>query len=94
MRRYSIRFYDEVHQLQFHLRKMCVLEESHAKYGFESCLKEASSIAAEMAKLDFLQVDKDVLQLILHFRYAKIPPSLRLEYIGTEDRILKLKFHI
>lgn len=92
-------FYDEVHQLQFSFKEDV---RSRGNLMQSMALKAVGlkgsylQLAAEMAKLDFLQVDKDSITIDIDTLDSakKIPPSLRLEYIGTEDRILKLKFHI
>lgn len=52
--------------------------------------------AAEMLKLDFLQVEKDSISVnldLLEFA-KKIPPELHISYISSEDGFLKFKFHI
>jgi hypothetical protein len=52
--------------------------------------------AAEMAKFDWLAVAKDTLTIdIDSLEIAKkIPPSLELDYLSSEDGILKFKFMI
>jgi len=52
--------------------------------------------AAEMLKVDFMQVDKDNISLnldMLDFA-KKIPPELYIGYVSSEDGFFKLKFHI
>lgn len=52
--------------------------------------------AAEMAKMNFLEVSKDMVTInldLLDFA-KKIPPSLSIGYVGSEDGILKFKFQI
>jgi len=52
--------------------------------------------AAEMMKLDFINVGKDSITINMDaLAFAKkIPPALNISYVSSEDGILKLKFHI
>ena len=52
--------------------------------------------AAEMARLDFVNVEKDsfVVNIDKIGVAKKIPSSLSISYLSSEDGILKLKFHI
>jgi hypothetical protein len=53
-------------------------------------------VAAEMMKLDFIEVGKDSVTINLDMLkfMKKIPPALNISYVSSEDGILKLKFHI
>jgi hypothetical protein len=48
-----------------------------------------------MMKLNWLQVEKDSISIDLEaLEFAqKIPPTLNIGYISSEDGVLKLKFH-
>lgn len=52
--------------------------------------------AAEMLKLDFIQVEQDSITIdldLLDFA-KKIPPDLNINYVSSEDGNLKLRFNI
>lgn len=52
--------------------------------------------AAEMLKKDYLKADKDSILIDLDAIKAaeKIPPTLNISYVSSEDGLLKLKFYI
>ena len=52
--------------------------------------------AAEFAKLDFVEATKDSLILDLDRLEAakKIPPTLKLEFLSSEDEVFKFKFFL
>lgn len=92
-------FHDEVHNLQFSFNEDVI---SKGNFLQNMAVKAAGlkgsylQLAVEMAKLDFIQIDKDRITINIDaLDYVKkIPPSLRLEYISSEDRTLKLRFYI
>ncbi|MDD4565114.1 MAG: hypothetical protein PHE79_06515 [Eubacteriales bacterium] len=92
-------FYDDLHQLQFSFKENV---SSRGNFMQIMAMKAAAikgsylQLAAEMAKLNFLLVEKDRITIDIDVldRAKKIPPSLRIDYISSEDRTLKLKFHI
>jgi hypothetical protein len=52
--------------------------------------------AAEMSKADFVKVEKETITIDLDMleMMKKIPPELDIKYVGCDDGILKLRFHI
>jgi hypothetical protein len=92
-------FQDTTHQIQLAFR-----EDVRSKGNFmqNMAVKAAGlkgsylQLAAEMAKTDFLRVEKDNITIDIDALDAakKIPPSLKVDYISSEDGILKLRFHI
>ena len=92
-------FHDKIHQIGFSYREDI---KSEGNFMQNMALKAAGlkgsylQTAAEMMKLNWLQVEKDSIAIdldVLEFA-QKIPPALNVGYISSEDGILKLKFHI
>lgn len=92
-------FYENVRQIRFSYREDV---QSAGNFIQTMAVKAAGlkgsylQTVAEMAKLDFIEVEKnhvtihlDQIELI-----KKIPPSLSINYLSSEDGILKFKFHI
>ncbi|MDD3168913.1 MAG: hypothetical protein PHC91_05545 [Eubacteriales bacterium] len=52
--------------------------------------------ATEIMRLDFIRVEQDTITIDLDMpEFAKkIPPTLNISYVSSEDGILKLKFHV
>ncbi len=95
----SFDFEDGLHKIVFTYREDV---KSEGNFVQSMAVKAAGlkgnylQTAAEMTKMKFLEVSKDMVTIhldLLDFA-KKIPPSLSIEYVGSEDGILKLKFNI
>ncbi|MEL7568895.1 MAG: hypothetical protein AAGU75_17595 [Bacillota bacterium] len=92
-------FHQEGHQIRFTYQEDV---RSEGNFMQNMAVKAAGlkgsylQTAAEMARLDFIDVDKDSFVVNIDRLKAakKIPSSLSINYISSEDGILKLKFHI
>lgn len=92
-------FHDKVRQIGFSYREDI---KSEGNFMQNMALKAAGlkgsylQTAAEMLKQDWLQVEKDSIAIDLDaLEFAKkIPPALNVDYVSSEDGILKLKFNI
>jgi hypothetical protein len=91
-------FHDKIHQIGLSYREDI---KSEGNFMQSMALKAAGlkgsylQTAAEMMKLNWLQVEKDSISIDLEaLEFAqKIPPTLNIGYISSEDGVLKLKFH-
>lgn len=92
-------FHDRIHQIGFSYREDI---KSEGNFMQNMALKAAGlkgsylQTAAEMLRLSWLQVEKDLISIDLDaLEFAqKIPPALNIGYISSEDGILKLKYNI
>ncbi|MBR0600355.1 hypothetical protein [Sinanaerobacter chloroacetimidivorans] len=95
----DFRFQGEEHKIRFSYKEDV---KSQGNFIQSMALKAAGlkgnylETAAEMAKLDFIQVDKNEVLIDLDKieGIKKLPPSLSLSYLGCENGNLKLKFSI
>ena len=92
-------FHEENHQIRFFYQEDV---KSEGNLMQNMAIKAAGlkgsylQTAAEMAKLDFIEVEKDSFAINidkLEFT-KKIPSFLSISYLSSEDGILKFKFHI
>jgi len=92
-------FHDSTHQVRLSYQEDV---KSEGNFVQSMALKAAGlkgsylQTAAEMMKLDFIEVEKDSIVISLDgLEIAKkIPSELNISYVSSEDGILKLKFHI
>lgn len=92
-------FHEKNHQIRFSYQEDV---KSEGNFMQNMAIKAAGlkgsylQTAAEMAKLDFIDVEKDSFVVDIDKLEAakKIPSSLSISYLSSEDGILKLKFHI
>jgi hypothetical protein len=92
-------FQEEIHKISFTYREDV---KSEGNFVQSMALKAAGlkgsilQTAADFAKLDFLDVTKEEITIDMDQLEAakKIPPALKLEYLSSEDGILKLRFYI
>lgn len=90
-------FHNNIHQIAFSFREDV---KSEGNFMQNMALKAAGlkgsylQTAAEMMKLDFIQIEKDSIAVDLDaMEFAKkIPSALDIGYINSEDGFLKLKF--
>jgi len=92
-------FHDNTHQVRFSYQEDV---KSEGNFVQNMALKAAGlkgsylQTAAEMMKLNWIEVGKDSVTINLDaLDFAKkIPASLNISYVSSEDGILKLKFNI
>lgn len=92
-------FRNEIHQIQFSFREDV---SSKGNLMQNMAVKAAGlkgsylQLAADMAKLNFLRVEKGIIAIDIDALKAarKIPFELVIDYVSSEDGVLKLKFHI
>ncbi len=95
----EIRFQGDVHRISLSYQEDV---RSEGNFMQSMALKAAGlrgsylQTAAEVLKLDFIQIDKDSISVnldLLDFA-KKIPPGLYIGYVSSEDGDFKLKFHL
>lgn len=92
-------FHDHTHTVQFSYQEDV---KSEGNFVQNMAVKAAGlkgsylQTAAEMTKLNFIEVGKDSITIDLDaLEFAKkIPASLNISYVSSEDGILKLRFNI
>ncbi len=92
-------FHNEIHQIQFSFREDV---SSKGNLMQNMAVKAAGmkgsylQLAADMAKINFLRVEKGTITVDINALNAakKIPSELAIDYVSSEDGVLKLKFHI
>lgn len=92
-------FHDKIHKISLSYKEDV---KSEGNFLQNIAVKAAGmkgnylQVAAEMMKLDFINVGEDSITIDLDaLDFAeKIPPRLNVAYVSSEDGILKFKFHI
>lgn len=92
-------FNEDLHQIRFTYREDV---KSDGNFMQNMAIKAAGlkgsylQLAVEMAKLDFIEAGKESFTINIDKLdiAKKIPSSLNISYLSSEDRILKIKFHI
>ena len=92
-------FHDNIHQIKFSFQEDL---KSEGNFMQNMAIKAAGlkgtylQTAVEMAKLSFIDVKNDTITIDLDALDAmkKVPSTLTVNYLSSQDGLLKLRFHI